>query len=140
MARWYHDEIRDIFGDDLDSILGPRANRRPIAHATDAEIKNMRKCIRKFNEGVVFTNNRKILPFLEALRLVLNHFRSSIDPDTNKPVLFGWDFAMFDPNNGVKGIEWHLQLPLMLNYDAQRNIDVLHLFNLLIDFDPSNCF
>lgn len=140
MARWYHDEIRDIFGDDLDSILGPRANRRPIAHATDAEIKNMRKCIRKFNEGVVFTNNRKILPFLEALRLVLNHFRSSIDPDTNKPVLFGWDFAMFDPNNGVKGIEWHLQLPLMLNYDAQRNIDVLHLFNLLIDFDPQLAF
>ena len=140
MARWYDEEIKDIYGDDLDSILGPRAGRRPLTQATDAEIKNIRKCIKKVTDGVIATHDRGLVKFTDAVRLVLEHLRKSTDPITGKPALWGWELPIFDNKKAVKGLESHEQSDIMLNYRAQRNINVIHLFNLLVDFDSSLVF
>ena len=140
MARWYDEEIKDIYGDDLDSILGPRATRRPLTQATDAEIKNIRKCIKKVTDGVIATHDRGLVKFTDAVRLVLEHLRKSTDPVTGKPALWGWELPIFDNKKAVKGLESHDQADIMLNYRAQRNINVIHLFNLLVDFDSSLVF
>lgn len=138
--RWYNDEIKDIFGDDLDSILGPRASRRPLFQATDAEIRNIRKCIKRLSDGVIATHDRGQVKFSAAVRVVLDHLKRSIDPSTNKPALWGWELPMFDSAKAVKGLETHNQEDIALNYRAQRNINVVHLFNLLVDFDSSLVF
>jgi hypothetical protein len=140
MARWYDEEIKDIYGDDLDSILGPRATRRPLTQATDAEIKNIRKCIKKVTDGVIATHDRGLVKFTDAVRLVLEHLRKSTDPVTGKPALWGWELPIFDNKKAVKGLESHSQTDIMLNYRAQRNINVIHVFNLLVDFDSSLVF
>ena len=140
MARWYDEEIKDIYGDDLDSILGPRAGRRPLTQATDAEIKHIRKCIKKVTDGVIATHDRGLVKFTDAVRLVLEHLRKSTDPVTGKPALWGWELPIFDNKKAVKGLESHEQADIMLNYRAQRNINVIHLFNLLVDFDSSLVF
>lgn len=139
-TRWYDEEIKDIYGDDLDSILGPRANRRPLSQATDTEVKNIRKCIKKVTDGVIATHDRGLVKFTDAVRMVLEHLRKSIDPVTNKPALWGWELPLFDSAKAVKGLETHPQEDIALNYRAQRNINVVHLFNLLVDFDSSLVF
>ena len=139
-VRWYDEDIKDIYGDDLDSILGPRANRRPLTQATDAEVRNIRKCIKKLTDGVIATHDRGLVPFTDAVRMVLEHLRKSIDPATNKPALWGWELPFFDSAKAVKGLETHAQEDIALNYRAQRNINVVHLFNLLVDFDSSLVF
>ena len=139
-ARWYDEEIKDIYGDDMDSILGPRAERRSLTQATDAEVRNIRKCIKKINDGVIATHDRGLVKFTDAVRMVLEHLRKSIDPATNKPALWGWELPLFDSKKAVKGLEIHDQIEIMLNYRAQRNINVVHLFNLLVDFDSSLVF
>lgn len=138
--RWYDEEIKDIYGDDLDSILGPRANRRPLAQATDAEVRHIRKLIKRLNDGVIATHDRGLISFTDAVRLVLDHLRKSIDPTTQKPALYGWELPIFDLAKAVKGLESHNQSLIRLNYRAQRNINVVHLFNLLVDFDSSLVF
>lgn len=138
--RWYHDEIKDIFGDDLDSILGPRAGRRPLVQATKTELDNILKCVRKVNDGVIVTYDRGLVKFIDAVRMVLEHLKRSIDPDTNKSVLYGWELPYFDKKKSVKGLEDHAQDSIMLNYRAQRSINVLHLIRLLVDFDSSLVF
>lgn len=139
-ARWYNEEIKDIYGDDLDSILGPRAGRRPLTQATDVEIRNIRKCIKKVTDGLIVTHDRGVVKFTDAIRMVLEHLRKSIDPTTNKPALWGWDLPSFDVAKAVKGLETHSQEDIALNYRAQRNINVVHLFKLLVDFDSSLVF
>lgn len=139
-VRWYDEDIKDIYGDDLDSILGPRANRRPLTQTTDAEVRNIRKCIKKLTDGVIATHDRGLVPFTDAVRMVLEHLRKSIDPATNKPALWGWELPFFDSAKAVKGLETHAQEDIALNYRAQRNINVVHLFNLLVDFDSSLVF
>lgn len=139
-ARWYNEEIKDIFGDDLDSILGPRAGRRPLTQATDVEVRNIRKCIKKVTDGVVATHDRGLVKFTDAVRMVLEHLKKSIDPTTNKPALWGWELPLFEIAKAVKGLETHSQDDIALNYRAQRNINVVHLFNLLVDFDSSLVF
>lgn len=139
-TRWYNDEIKDIFGDDLDSILGPRAGRRPLAQATDAEVRNIRKCIKRVTDGVIATHDRGLVKFTDAVRMVLDHLKKSTDPATNKPALRGWELPLFDIAKAVKGLETHSQEDIALNYRAQRNINVVHLFNLLVDFDSSLVF
>lgn len=139
-TRWYDEEIKDIFGDDLDSILGPRAGRRPLAQATDTEVRNIRKCIKKVTDGVIATHDRGLVKFTDAVRMVLDHLKKSIDPATNKPALWGWELPLFDIAKAVKGLETHAQTSIALNYRAQRNINVVHLFNLLVDFDSSLVF
>jgi len=139
-VRWYDEDIKDIYGDDLDSILGPRANRRPLTQATDAEVRNIRRCIKKLTDGVIATHDRGLVPFTDAVRMVLEHLRKSIDPATNKPALWGWELPFFDSAKAVKGLETHAQEDIALNYRAQRNINVVHLFNLLVDFDSSLVF
>ena len=138
--RWYDEEIKDIYGDDLDSILGPRAGRRPLSQATDAEIKNIKKCIKKVSDGVIATHDRGLVKFTDAVRMVLEHLKKSIDPTTGKPALWGWELPLFDSAKAVKGLETHSQEDIALNYRAQRNINVVHLFNLLVDFDSSLVF
>lgn len=139
-SRWYDEEIKDIYGDDLDSILGPRAGRRPLAQATESEIRNIRKCIKKVTDGVIATHDRGLVKFTDAVRMVLEHLKKSIDPTTNKPALWGWELPIFDSAKAVKGLETHAQDRIALNYRAQRNINVVHLFNLLVDFDSSLVF
>lgn len=139
-VRWYNEDVKDIFGDDLDSILGPRAGRRPLTQATDAEVRNIRKCIKKVTDGVVATHDRGLVKFTDAVRMVLEHLKKSIDSTTNKPALWGWELPMFEIAKAVKGLETHLQDNIALNYRAQRNINVVHLFNLLVDFDSSLVF
>lgn len=138
--RWYDEEIKDIYGDDLDSILGPRAGRRPLSQATDAEVRNIRKCIKKVSDGVIATHDRGLVKFTDAVRMVLEHLKKSIDPVTSKPALWGWEMPLFDIAKAVKGLETHSQEDIALNYRAQRNINVVHLFNLLVDFDSSLVF
>lgn len=138
--RWYTEDVKDIYGDDLDSILGPRANRRPLSQATDAEVRNIRKCIKKVTDGVIVTHDRGLVKFTDAVRMVLEHLKKSIDPATGKPALWGWELPLFDSAKAVKGLETHLQETIALNYRAQRNINVVHLFNLLVDFDSSLVF
>jgi hypothetical protein len=140
LIRWYDEDIKDIYGDDLDSILGPRANRRPLTQATDTEVRNIRKCIKKVTDGVIVTHDRGLVQFTDAVRMVLEHLRKSIDPATNKPALWGWELPFFDSAKAVKGLETHAQEDIALNYRAQRNINVVHLFNLLVDFDSSLVF
>jgi hypothetical protein len=72
--------------------------------------------------------------------MVLEHLKKSIDPATNKPALWGWELPIFDSAKAVKGLETHAQDRIALNYRAQRNINVVHLFNLLVDFDSSLVF
>lgn len=139
-TRFYDEEIKDIYGDDMDSILGPRAGRRPLTQATDAEVRNIRKCIKKLNDGVIATHDRGLVKFTDAVRMVLEHLRKSIDPTTQKPALWGWELPLFDEKKAVKGLESHDQTEINLNYRAQRNINVVHLFNLLVDFDSSLVF
>ena len=139
-ARWYDEEIKDIYGDDLDSILGPRAGRRSLALATKAELTNILKCIKKVNDGVIATHDRGVVPFIDAVRMVLDHLRKSVDPATGKSVLWGWELPTFDLTKAVKGLESHAQEKIMLNYRAQRSINVLHLIKLLADFDSSLVF
>ena len=139
-SRWYDEEIKDIYGDDLDSILGPRAGRRPLAQATESEIRNIRKCIKKVTDGVIATHDRGLVKFTDAVRMVLEHLKKSIDPTTNKPALWGWELPIFDSAKAVKGLETHAQDRIALNYRAQRNINVVHLFKLLVDFDSSLVF
>jgi hypothetical protein len=138
--RWYNEEIKDIYGDDLDAILGPRAGRRPLTQATDTEVKNIRKCIKKVTDGVIATHDRGLVKFTDAVRLVLDHLKRSIDPATQKPALWGWELPLIDLKKAVKGLESHSQEDIMLNYRAQRNINVVHLFNLPVDFDSSLVF
>lgn len=140
LARWYTEEVKDIYGDDLDSILGPRASRRPLSQATDTEVRNIRKCIKKVTDGVIITHDRGLVKFTDAVRLVLEHLKKSIDSATNKPALWGWELPSFDIAKAVKGLETHEQEDIALNYRAQRNINVVHLFNLLVDFDSSLVF
>ena len=139
-SRWYTEEVKDIYGDDLDSILGPRANRRPLSQATDAEIRHIRKCIKRVTDGVIVTHDRGLVKFTDAVRLVLEHLKKSIDPATNLSALRGWELPLFDSAKAVKGLETHSQEDIALNYRAQRNINVVHLFNLLVDFDSSLVF
>ena len=138
--RWYDEEIKDIYGDDLDSILGPRAGRRPLSQATESEVRNIRKCIKRVTDGVIATHDRGLVKFTDAVRMVLEHLKKSIDPSTNKPALWGWELPIFDSAKAVKGLETHAQDRIALNYRAQRNINVVHLFNLLVDFDSSLVF
>lgn len=140
VTRYYDEEIKDIYGDDMDSILGPRAGRRPLTQATDAEVRNIRKCIKKLNDGVIATHDRGLVKFTDAVRMVLEHLRKSIDPATGKPALWGWELPLFEVSKAVKGLESHDQTEINLNYRAQRNINVVHLFNLLVDFDSSLVF
>lgn len=139
-TRWYDEDIKDIFGDDLDSILGPRANRRPLTQATDSEVRNIRKCIKRLNDGMIVTFERGKIQYLEAVRLVLEHLRKSTDPETLKPCLWGFELPLWNVTKSVKGLEAHQQEDIWLNYKAQRNINVIHLFNLLVDFDSSLVF
>lgn len=139
-SRWYDEEIKDIYGDDLDSILGPRAGRRPLFQATESEVRNIRKCIKRVTDGVIATHDRGLVKFTDAVRMVLEHLKKSIDPSTNKPALWGWELPVFDIAKAVKGLETHAQDRIALNYRAQRNINVVHLFNLLVDFDSSLVF
>ena len=140
VKRWYSDEIKDIFGDDLDSILGPRASRRPLTQATDAELKHILSCVKKVNDGVIATHDRGLVKFVDAVRLVLDHLKKAVDPETKKSVLYGWELPLFDKSKAVKGLEEHEQESVMLNYRAQRSINVLHLIRLLVDFDSGLVF
>jgi hypothetical protein len=72
--------------------------------------------------------------------MVLEHLKKSIDPATGKSALWGWELPLFDSAKAVKGLETHVQENIALNYRAQRNINVVHLFNLLVDFDSSLVF
>lgn len=139
-TRWYHDEIKDYFGDDLELILGPRSERRPLSQATDTELKHILRIVKKYNDGVIDTHDRGLVKFIDAVRLVLDHLKKSIDPDTNRSVMYGWELPTFDSNDAVKGLEGHNQESIMLNYRAQRSINVLHLIKLLADFDSGLVF
>lgn len=139
-ARWYHDDIKDYFGDDLEIILGPRNERRPLSQATDEELANIIKCVKKLNDGVIATHERGEVKFIDAVRMVLDHLKKSVDPETNKSVLYGWELPFFDNSKAVKGLEGHSQEKIMLNYRAQRSINVIHLIKLLADFDSSLVF
>src|SRR6056300_307424 len=92
--RFYHEDLLDEFGDDLERIFGPVEERTKgltsLAGQPDGDLKALIKGLKtKVIDCSSFQPKRQ--PFLNVVKEVLRVMRDSVDPETGKSVFYGFN-------------------------------------------------
>lgn len=141
--RFYHEELLDEFGDDLERIFGPVEDRTrgltSLAGQPDAELKHI---LRHMKTRVIDCSGfmPKRQQFISVVKEVLRVMRDSVDPETGRSVFYGYNLPYFVDEERVMGateFDWN---DVYIDYNVQRNIDVAHIVkDILIEWDTKLC-
>jgi hypothetical protein len=141
--RFYHEDLLDEFGDDLERIFGPVEDRTKgltsLAGQPDGDLKAIIKNLKtKVIDCSGFMPKRQ--PFLNVVKEVLRVMRDSIDSETGKSVFYGYNLPYFIEEERVQGVEEFPWDRFYIDYNVQRNIDVAHIIqDILIEWDTKLC-
>ncbi len=141
--RFYHEDLLDEFGDDLDRIFGPIEARTKgltsLAGQPDGDLKAILKGLKtKVIDCAAFMPKRQ--PFLNVVKEVLRVMRDSVDPETGKSIFDGYNLPYFIEEDRVQGAEEFAWNTVYIDYNVQRNIDVAHIIkDILIEWDTKLC-
>lgn len=141
--RFYHEDLLDEFGDDLERIFGPIEERTrgltSLAGQPDGELKHLIKNLKvKVIDCSSFMPKRQ--PFLNVVKEVLRVMRDSVDPETGKSVFHGYNLPYFIMSERVQGADEFPWDTVYIDYNVQRNIDVAHIIrDILVEWDTKLC-
>ena len=141
--RFYHEDLLDEFGDDLERIFGPIEARTKgltsLAGQPDGDLKAILKGLKtKVIDCAAFMPKRQ--PFLNVVKEVLRVMRDSVDPETGKSIFYGYNLPYFIEEDRVQGAEEFAWDTVYIDYNVQRNIDVAHIIkDILIEWDTKLC-
>ena len=141
--RFYHEDLLDEFGDDLERIFGPIEARTKgltsLAGQPDGDLKAILKGLKtKVIDCAAFMPKRQ--PFLNVVKEVLRVMRDSVDPETGKSIFYGYNLPYFIEEDRVQGAEEFAWDTVYIDYNVQRNIDVAHIIkDILIEQDTKLC-
>jgi len=141
--RFYHEDLLDEFGDDLERIFGKPEERvrglTSLAGQPDGELKNLIKNLKvKVIDCSGFMPKRQ--PFLNVVKEVLRVMRDSTDPETGKSVFHGYNLPYFVMSERVQGADEFPWDWVYIDYNVQRNIDLAHIIkDILVEWDTKLC-
>ena len=103
--RFYHDDLLDEFGDDLERIFGPIEERTKgltsLAGQPDGDLKALVRGLRtKVIDCAGFMPKRQ--PFLNVVKEVLRVMRDSVNTETGKSIFMGTIFRTLLKKNVYK--------------------------------------
>ena len=141
--RFYHEDLLDEFGDDLERIFGPIEERTKgltsLAGQPDGDLKALVRGLRtKVIDCSGFMPKRQ--PFLNVVKEVLRVMRDSVDTETGKSIFYGYNLPYFIEEERVQGAEEFDWTDVYIDYNVQRNIDVAHIIkDILVEWDTKLC-
>lgn len=141
--RFYHEELLDEFGDDLERIFGPVEERTKgltsLAGQPDGDLKALIKGLKvKVIDCSGLMPKRQ--PFLNVVKEVLRVMRDSVDAETGKSIFYGYNLPYFMNEERVQGVREFSWDNIYIDYNVQRNIDVAHIIkDILVEWDTKLC-
>jgi len=135
-------------GPDLENVFGPaNQSKTPIGLMDVTEYERKKKAIESFTaKDLHCVNGRLILEPLGTVDLtlsinyVLKAFSRIKDPETGKPILWGYKLRSFDLDEAVmSGIPVDVR-NIKANMSVQRDISLFRIFKLMVNFDSSLVF
>lgn len=134
-------------GPDLENVFGPNINRKDISLMSTQDYERKEELIKKFTDTELQCVNGNLLlePLGEvdltfSIGQVLQAFSKIIDPETNLPILWGWQLKKFDLDEAVmSGVPTDVR-DIKANMRIQRIIALARIFRLCVNFDSSLVF
>lgn len=134
-------------GPEFESVFGPKPNRTPIGLMDSHEYNRKEEAIKKFSnkelhceKGYINLEPLGEIDLTLSINYVLKAFSQIIDPETKKPILWGYQLKKFELDEAVmSGVPTDVR-KLKANMKVQRVISLVRLFKIAVNFDSSLVF
>jgi len=143
----YADQIKSAYGEDLSIFFGPKEERTPIKFLEPEDYQRKLQLIKRANlpnlnvsKGALNLESMGTVDFVTAFKMALDALHSIIDPETNKPVLYGIELQTYNLEEAVMTGLAVDQSIVAMNMKAQRVIYLWRMFEIAMNFDSSLVF
>ena len=143
----YHEDITNLFGQDMTLIFGPAALRKSVRLLSAEEKESKINAIKNFTDvnlcvhsGRLIIDHLGVVSYVEMLKMVFTAYKEIIDPMTNNPVFYG---IQLDPYDHKEAFANGVLIPQDLVYfnveDIQRPTSLIREAHIVLGNFDSAC-